>query len=109
MFGKTLQEEMRDECGDGDFGTALQLLSVNPLECDCRILNAATHGMGTDETLVYTVLSGRSNREMDLLRKKYFDMYHEDLGQLISSELGGHLGILAMTLLQASEETFDEG
>ena len=109
MFGKELQEVMQEECGDGDFGTALQLLSVNSLECDCKILNAATHGMGTDELLVYTVLSGRSNREMDLLRKKYFDMYHEDLGQLISSELGGHLGCLAMILLQASEEEYDEG
>lgn len=66
---------MRKECGNRDFGTALQLLAVNPIEADCMLINIACKGLGTNEFLLSTILCGRSNKDMTALKvhvKKQF-------------------------------------
>ena len=68
MYEKDLKDVMRSECGKRDFGTALQLLAVDPLEADCMIIDKACKGAGTDELLLFTVVCGRSNKEMELLK-----------------------------------------
>lgn len=68
MFDKKLQDVMKSECGSRDFGTALQFLAVDPVETDCMIIDKACKGFGTDELLLFTVVCGRSNKEIEILK-----------------------------------------
>lgn len=65
---------MKSECGKGDFGTALQFLAVPSDETECDIIKAACKGVGTDELLLYPVICGRNNTEINLLKKKFFNV-----------------------------------
>ena len=68
LFGKTLVDVMRSECGKKDFGTAVQFLAVDPVEAECMIIDKACKGAGTDELLLATLICGRTNKEMDILK-----------------------------------------
>jgi annexin A7/11 len=74
VHGKSLKAVMKSECGKGDFGTALQFLSVPSDETECDIIKAACKGAGTDELLLYPVICGRNNTEINLLKKKFFNV-----------------------------------
>ena len=45
---------------------------------------------------------------MEILKKRFFDMFTKDLGSMLTSETGGTLEFLIVNLLQASEEVYDE-
>lgn len=125
---------MESECGSRDFGTSLQFLSVNPVEAECMMIEKAVSGVGTDEKVLASIVCGRSNKDLELLKvrrqkkdefviwwnvtnlskilsiqKKYFDLYSKDLGQLVASELGGNMEKLIINVMQADEEEFDPG
>lgn len=72
VHGKDLKSVMKKECGRGDFGVALQLLSVPSDETECAIITEACQGAGTNELLLYSVICGRNNVEIDLLKKKFY-------------------------------------
>ena len=107
MFEKELKEVMKSECGSRDFGTALQFLAVSPHVAECDMIEKACQGMGTNEQLLSTLIVGRSNEEMELLKKTYFDIYTEDMGRKLDGELGGSFEQLIVNCLQASEEVYD--
>jgi hypothetical protein len=107
MFGKELKAVVKSECGSKDFGTALQFLSVNPCEAECLMIEKAVKGVGTDEFLLITIICGRTNQEMQLLKKTYFNLHTKDLGKKLDSELGGDLEQLVFNALQADEKKFD--
>ncbi|KAL7564459.1 hypothetical protein ACA910_001553 [Epithemia clementina (nom. ined.)] len=109
LFGdsKTLKEVMKSECGNRDFGKCLQFLAVPPHVAECDMIHMACKGAGTNEKLLSTIIVGRSNAEMELLKKTYFDLHTEDLGRVLDRELGGHFEQLIVNCLQASEEVFD--
>ena len=107
MYGQSLKDLMASECGKGDFGTALQFLAVPPDEADCDIIHKACKGLGTDKLLLYPTVVGRSNRDMMALKKKFFDLYSEDIGQFLGAELGGDFETLIFNCLQATEATYD--
>jgi hypothetical protein len=44
MFGKELQAVIKSECGNKDFGTALQFLAVDPVEAECDMVDRACKG-----------------------------------------------------------------
>jgi hypothetical protein len=44
---------------------------------------------------------------MDILKKRYFQLYTKDLGSLLGSELRGTLETLAYNVIQAAEEEYD--
>lgn len=91
MFDKDLKDVMRSECGRKDLGSALQLLSLSPDAMDVELLRKACKGIGTNERLLQTIICGRSNKDMEILKKKFFEMYTKDLGGYMSSELGGSM------------------
>ena len=68
LYKKKLVDVVMSECGSKDFGTALQFLAVNPPEAECMMIDKACKGVGTDEYLLCTVISGRTNVEMELLK-----------------------------------------
>lgn len=107
IYDKDLRALVKSECGNRDFGTALKFLAVNPVEAECDMINKACKGLGTDELLLYPIICGRSNRDMEILKKKFFDIYTKDLGRVLDSELGGHFESLIFNALQAAEEGYD--
>lgn len=107
MFGKELVKVMASECGNRNFGFALQLLAVDPVQTDCLVIDKACNGLGTNELLLFSIICGRTNKEMELLKKKYFAWKTEDLGKKLDSELGGNLESLIFNVFQASQEVYD--
>ncbi len=59
---------MESECGSRDFGTSLQFLSVNPVEAECMMIEKAVSGVGTDEKVLASIVCGRSNKDLELLK-----------------------------------------
>jgi hypothetical protein len=108
LYGKELRAVMKSECGNRDFGFALQLLAVDPLTADCMLVEKASDGAGTNELLLFTIICGRTNREMELLKKKFFDLETKDLGRVLDRELGGNLEALVFNVMQASQQDYDE-
>jgi hypothetical protein len=106
VHGKELKDVLARECR-GDFGTVLQFLAV-PLDvAECDMIKKACKGVGTDETLAYSIVAGRSNREIEILKKRYFDRYEKDLGRQLDSELGGDFEKMIFYCLQGMEAKFD--
>ena len=75
----------------GDFGLCMQFLAMPSHEAECAMLKKATDGIGASVNIVYSVLGGRTNEEMNLLKKTYFKLYTKDLGKLMASELHGDM------------------
>jgi hypothetical protein len=107
VHGKELKDLLRTECGNRDFGTALQFLAVPLDEAECDMIHKACKGVGTNETLVYSILCGRSNKEMDILKRKFFDVYEKDLGRQLDSELSGDFEKMVFHCLQGDEKEYD--
>jgi hypothetical protein len=91
----------------GDFGTALEFLALPPHQAECAMIQKATKGVGASVNIVWSIVCGRTNEEMQLLKKTYFQMYDKDLGKLLASECHGNMERLLFNCLQAAEENFD--
>lgn len=105
-YNKELYDLMKKE-NSGDFGTLTQLLALPIPEAEAKILRIATKGMGTNEKLLYSVICGRSNQEIELLKKAFYKRYNRDLSILVAKELGGDLEKLILCCLQGMEQDFD--
>ncbi|TMW66535.1 hypothetical protein Poli38472_004300 [Pythium oligandrum] len=100
LFGSELKDLLDSETS-GDFGFALQLLVMPLPEAEAFILNYATSGAGTTENLIYPVLMGRTDAEMGILKRAYYEKYGKDLAVVMDSELGGDFKKVIMTAMQA--------
>jgi hypothetical protein len=68
LYNQDLRQLMKSECGNRDFGTALQFLAVDPVHAECLMIEHACQGIGTNEMLLFSIICGRSNREIELLK-----------------------------------------
>jgi hypothetical protein len=107
LYKQELIKVMKSECGKRTFGQALMFLAVDPVTADCLMIDKACSGVGTNELLLFTILCGRTNKEMELLKKRYFAVNTKDLGRELDAELGGDLEKLVFNVLQAAEEEYD--
>jgi len=105
-YNKDLKKLMQKETS-GDFGFATQLLAVSCFEAVAEIVRKSTKGLGTNEKLLYSVICGRSNAELQILKKTYFTRYNKDLTILVLSEVSGDLKKLLTACLQGMEEKYD--
>lgn len=90
MFGKNLHEVMYKEFS-GNAGVALQFLAYRPDQAECAMIKKASEGIGAAANVIYSILCGRTNAEMERIKKTYFAMYDRDLGKLLASELHGDM------------------
>jgi hypothetical protein len=107
LYGKTLTQKMINECGNDDFGVLTQFLSVGPVEAECMMLKQAMDGLGSDQVMLYSILCGRSNEDIALLKTTYYNLYTEDLIGRVTNECSGDLKVILTAALQGAEETFD--
>jgi len=106
-YGTKLVDLMKKESGGSDFGNAVQLLAQPIEEAECSIIKTACNGIGNNEKLIILVVSGRANKEINVLKKTFFKMYGEDLAVKLAGELKGDLERFVTACLQAEEEVFD--
>ena len=104
--GKSL-EKLIDSEFRGSFGCALRFLALSPEEAECCMIKKATSGVGASANVLWSIMCGRTNVEMELLKKTFFRLYSRDMGKLLASELHGDMERLMFTCLQAGEEVFD--
>jgi annexin A7/11 len=104
--GKGLDALMKKEMS-GDFGVAMELLGLPPHEAECAMLKMACKGLGASANVIYSIICGRTNREMEILKKTFYRMYTKDLGKMLAAELHGDNERLIFNCLQAGEEVFD--
>ena len=71
------------------------------------ILHKAMKGLGTRERLIYPVICSRDNDEIVKLKATFFEMYSQDLGIKLASELGGDFERMIFWSLQGLEKPFD--
>lgn len=106
MFDKDLKDVIREETS-GDFGVAMKYLALDPVQAECSMIKDACKGVGSHATILHSILCGRSNNDMELLKKTYYKRYSNDLTGVIRGELGGDNWKLTSSCLQAAEEPFD--
>jgi len=104
---QVLADRIDSECGDGNFGRALELLALPSDLSEAKMIKLACDGAGTNEGTLYPIILGRSNREIDQLKRAYFKLYEEDLGNELTSELGDDFEKLVLYSLQGFEEEYD--
>lgn len=106
LHGKKLVDLMKKEFS-GDFGTCLEFLALPPDEMECAMIRKACKGVGSHAKVLYSILCGRTNDEMERIKKTYFKIYDKDLGKLLGKELMGGMERLIFNCLQAGEEKYD--
>lgn len=102
-----MKKEMQGTLTAGNFGIAMELLGLPPHEAECVMLKKACKGIGASANIIYSIICGRTNKEMEILKKTFYKMYTKDLGKLLASELHGDNERLVFNCLQAAEEEFD--
>ncbi|ACI65915.1 annexin [Phaeodactylum tricornutum CCAP 1055/1] len=106
LFERELVDVMKKEFS-GDFGVALEFLSLPSDKAECAMIRKACKGIGAQVNVVWSIVCGRTNEEMDRLKKTYFTMYNKDLGKLLASELHGDMERLVFNCLQGAEDVYD--
>ncbi|KAE8909075.1 hypothetical protein PF003_g7334 [Phytophthora fragariae] len=106
LYRQPLKSLLKSETS-GDFGRLLRMISTPLPETEAQILRDATQGMGTTESLIVQFLSGRSNDEMNILKRTYFDLVGKDLAVTLNSELSGDFRKVVMAVLQSSQVPYN--
>ena len=52
-------------------GVGLRILAVNPVEADVYLIRKACKGAGTDKELLYSIVLGRTNKEMEIIKVRF--------------------------------------
>ncbi|MET0309933.1 MAG: DUF4157 domain-containing protein [Sphingomonas sp.] len=102
LTGEDMMARLRDELNDSDFA-GVQLL-YNPDSGPtryARALHDAMQGLGTDESAIMAILTGRPAAELPLIRLEYQRLYSEALTDRLKDELSGDELNRALTLLNA--------
>ncbi|KAL3662508.1 hypothetical protein V7S43_012363 [Phytophthora oleae] len=106
LYQQPLKSLLKSETS-GDFGRLLRMISTPLPETEAQILRDATKGMGTTESLIVQILSGRTNEEMNILKRTYFDLVGKDLAVTLNSELSGDFRKVVMAVLQSSQVPYN--
>lgn len=106
LYETELDELMKKEFS-GDFGFGLKCLALPMDKAEAAMIRKATAGIGASVKIVWSIMCGRTNEEMEILKKTYFKKYGKDLGKLMASELHGDMERLVFNCFQAAEEVYD--
>jgi glutamate formiminotransferase len=91
----------------GDFGDAIRFLALRPDQAEAKMIKHATKGIGSSTNIIWSIICGRTNAEIDILKKSYYSLYTKDLSKLLASELHGDMERLVFTCLQGAEEVYN--
>jgi len=103
--GKDLDDLMKSEC-NGDFGFAIRLVAMKCNDAEVKLLRQCTED--TKEHVLYTIICGRTNDDIDLLKKTWYKTYNTDLGHVLASQLSGEFECLIINCLQGIEDKYSQ-
>lgn len=90
LYDKSLADLMKKEFS-GDFAMLMKMLAMPIDEAECYMLKKGMEGVGCNVKVIYSILVGRSNDEINRIKKNYFRLYTKDLGKLLAKELHGDM------------------
>jgi annexin A7/11 len=102
-FGRDLIEDLDSEVS-GHLKQLIVGLWRSPVEYDCAEIYLAVKGAGTNEDTLNEIIGSRSNFRLIEIKKKYKEMYSEDLEDRIKGECSGHYEKLMISLLQCKRD-----
>jgi len=112
--GQKLDKLVKEEAPSlGYFGTTLQLLAFPNNLADVKMVRLSMKGLGLglginrSEHVLFQIVCGRTNTEIDLLKKSYFSKYDIDLSRFLADELSGDFKLIILTCLQGVEKEYD--
>jgi hypothetical protein len=105
-YGKSIMEVIRSETG-GNFGMALAMAVAPETYTAAEVIHDAMRGFGKDEKRILEVLLGRSNFELNEIKKSYQYLYGKSLEQDLASECGSDAKKFFISLLQALRDEND--
>ena len=100
QFNRDLIKDLKSELS-GNFEDAVIALFEDPVTYDCISLKNAMKGAGTNEDTLIEILSTRTNKDINLIKKRYIQMYGKTLEEDLSSDLSGDLKTVMLTLSSA--------
>ncbi|EQC30699.1 hypothetical protein SDRG_11752 [Saprolegnia diclina VS20] len=106
LHNKSLYDELKRETS-GDYGKLLQLLAQPLEEAEAMIIRDATKGAGTTEKLLYPVLGGRTNEEINILKKAFFKNYQNDMVVVLADDLGGDLKTFFLAIVNQMAQPYN--
>ncbi|KAH9184063.1 hypothetical protein AeNC1_013962 [Aphanomyces euteiches] len=106
LHNRTLIDQVKSETS-GDYGKLLELIAQPVEDVEAMIVRNATKGSGTNENLLYPVLTGRSNEELAILKKAFFQQFQEDLVVVVADDVGGDLKKVYLAALNALAQRYD--
>lgn len=103
MFGKSLEETLKDELG-GNYEDCVLAMFKSPTELDASEIRDAIKGGGTDEKVLIEILCSRTNDEINSIKEKYNELFEADLVEDIESDTSGSFGALMYSVVQAARD-----
>ena len=100
QFNRDLIKDLKSELS-GHFEDATLALFMPLVDFDCWSLKKAMKGLGTNEDTLIEILASRTNKDINLIKKRYLEMYNRTLEQDLSSDLSGDLRTVMLTLASA--------
>ncbi|KAI1810048.1 hypothetical protein GGS20DRAFT_589950 [Poronia punctata] len=86
MHGRNLEEDIKSETS-GKLEEGLVQLVRGPLLNDVHLLRSAMSGLGTKEVILNDVLLGRSNADMQAIKRKYQEVFRRPLEADVKGDL----------------------
>ncbi|CAI5444839.1 unnamed protein product [Caenorhabditis angaria] len=90
-FGQDLKEVLNEKLSDDDFKYfIIALLDTKPYY-EAKLLFDAMNGFGTDEDVLIEILVSRTNKEINEIKKAYWNLYHKDFVKELKDDTEGDL------------------
>jgi len=102
-YGKDLISKIKSEL-TGHYQDTAVAMFTDPEEFIVENIHEAIKGIGTDEQSLIGLLVGRSNEEMEAIRKEYFKKYNKALEEVLRGELSGDFRKLMIAVILAKRD-----
>ena len=99
-YQKDLIEDLKSELS-GKFEDVMVALFKDPIEYDAECINNAIKGAGTDEDALIEIIASRPNWVMQKIKKKYKELYQNELIDDVKSDTSGDFQKLLVGLLDS--------
>jgi len=106
MFGKRLEEALKDELG-GNYEDCVLAMFKSPTELDASELHDAIKGAGTSEDVLIEILCSRTNEEIEAIKETYTNLFESNLVEDIEGDTSGAFGKLMFSVAQGCRSEDD--
>lgn len=95
--------DAEDTSGTSEAEVALEKDRLLAIE-DARLIRDAVKGGGTDEATLIDILSNRSNRQIELMKRSYQEIYNKDMVADIKGDTSGRFADALVLLLEGKRD-----